>query len=81
MYVSGDLFFQMNKSILILLVVSTLLLVDGQVTINNRMANSLLRDIDLECPLFGARPGASVTRGQVMRAFTFSDGGFTAACH
>ena len=70
----------MHKSIMLLLVVSTAILVDSQGrrrrgNMNNFMANRLLFDTDQECPFFGFRQGAAVTRAQVNRAFTISDCG------
>ena len=65
----------MQKSALILLVLSALLVLgtEAQNTINNFLATRLLFDLDLDCPASRIRRGGTVSRAEINQAFTLAD--------
>ena len=67
----------MQKSTLILLVLSALLVLGTEAqrrrNMNNFMANRFLFDLGLECPYSTFRRGGRVPRAMINQAFTIAD--------
>ena len=67
----------MQKSTLILLVLSALLVLGTEaqrrLNMNNFMANRFLFDLGLECPYYIFRRGGRIPRAMINQAFTLAD--------
>ena len=68
---------QMQKSTLILLVLSALLVLGTEAqrrrSMNNFMANRFLFDLNLQCPYSLFRRGGRIPRAMINQAFTLAD--------